>query len=99
MSRRYAPGSIGGSSCTCVCSCRPTEKELQVTALAATGLTNKQISERLRISERTVENGVRAARDKLGARDRAHLVTLAFKRRLIEFGPDGDVVAAEPVAA
>jgi hypothetical protein len=42
------------------------------------GLDNKSIAERLCISEDTVKSHVKAIFRKLGARDRAHAVTLAL---------------------
>jgi DNA-binding NarL/FixJ family response regulator len=57
-----------------------TDRELAVLKLVATGHTNKRISEMLAIAEDTVKARLKAAMAKLGARDRAHAVTLARDR-------------------
>jgi non-specific serine/threonine protein kinase len=50
-----------------------THREREVTALVARGLTNRQISEELFISERTVDAHVRKILKKLGRRSRAQV--------------------------
>jgi DNA-binding CsgD family transcriptional regulator len=50
-----------------------TEREYEIALLVATGLSNKQIAERLYLSVRTVESHVYQARGKLGARSRREL--------------------------
>ncbi|MGH9223682.1 MAG: helix-turn-helix domain-containing protein, partial [Acidimicrobiales bacterium] len=50
-----------------------TETELRVAGLAAAGLTNRQIGERLFVSPRTVETHLGHAFAKLGVATRAHL--------------------------
>ena len=44
--------------------------------LVAEGLTNKLIARRLGVSIATINKQVQSARDKLGARNRAHLAAL-----------------------
>lgn len=50
-----------------------TSRERQVARMAARGLTNREIAERLTVSVRTVENHLHAAYHKLGLRSRAEL--------------------------
>jgi predicted ATPase/DNA-binding NarL/FixJ family response regulator len=50
-----------------------TARELQVTALVAEGLTNREIAKRLSISERTADSHVQHTMGKLGFRSRAQL--------------------------
>jgi DNA-binding CsgD family transcriptional regulator len=50
-----------------------TQRELQVTRLAARGLSNSRIAAELGISVRTVESHVQRAYDKLGVADRSAL--------------------------
>jgi len=52
-------------------------------ALVAKGLSNDQIAELLTISPATVKTHVSRAMVKLGARDRAQLVVLAYQTGLI----------------
>jgi DNA-binding NarL/FixJ family response regulator len=55
-----------------------TERQLQVIAFVARGLTNRQVGEALGISERTVRNHMRTILRKLDANDRTHAVVLAI---------------------
>ena len=52
---------------------RLTRRERQVAVLVAQHLSNRQIAERLVISERTAENHVQRILDKLGLRSRQQL--------------------------
>ncbi|NUR61493.1 MAG: helix-turn-helix transcriptional regulator [Catenulispora sp.] len=54
-----------------------TEREREIAALVAAGLSNRQIAERLVVSVRTVEGHVYRACVKLGVADRAALAELA----------------------
>jgi DNA-binding CsgD family transcriptional regulator len=56
-----------------------TDRELDVVALVAEGLTNKQIGRRLFISPATVRTHLEHVYDKLGVRTRAGAVTAAFR--------------------
>jgi DNA-binding NarL/FixJ family response regulator len=58
-----------------------TPREAEVVGLLAEGLTGEEIAERLFLSPATVRTHIRNAMDRLGARTRAHLVTLADRRR------------------
>lgn len=60
-----------------------THRELEVLKLAADGLTNKAIADRLFISAKTARNHVTSCLFKLGARDRTEAVTVALRRGLI----------------
>lgn len=55
-------------------------RQLEVLRLVATGLSNGQIAERTRISERTVKFHLNAVFNKLGAENRAQAVALAAQR-------------------
>ncbi|QAY63204.1 response regulator transcription factor [Xylanimonas allomyrinae] len=59
-----------------------TERERQVSALVAEGLSNQEIADRLYISPLTVKTHVNRAILKLGLRDRAQLVVLAYQTGL-----------------
>jgi DNA-binding NarL/FixJ family response regulator len=69
-----------------------TDRERDVTALVAAGLTNDEIAERLVISPATAKTHVSRAMRKLRAHDRAQLVVLAYESGLVVPGrmrPDG----------
>jgi DNA-binding NarL/FixJ family response regulator len=55
-------------------------------ALVATGLSNEDIAARLHLSPLTVKTHVNRAMTKLGARDRAQLVVLAYEGGLVQVG-------------
>jgi DNA-binding NarL/FixJ family response regulator len=61
----------------------PTARELEVLQLVADGLVNREIGERLFLSEETVKSHVRHLLAKLQARSRAHAVAVGFRRGLI----------------
>jgi DNA-binding NarL/FixJ family response regulator len=63
-----------------------TEREREVMALVARGLSNDQIAQRLTISPATAKTHVSRAMVKLGARDRAQLVVLAYQSGLVLAG-------------
>jgi DNA-binding NarL/FixJ family response regulator len=60
-----------------------TPRELEVMALAAHGLTNAEIAERLVISPATAKTHVSRTMIKLHAGDRAQLVALAYQTALV----------------
>ncbi|MGP9694794.1 response regulator [Brachybacterium sp. AOP25-B2-12] len=54
-------------------------REMEIVALAAAGLDNAEIGRQVYISPYTAKTHVNRAMSKVGARDRAHLVALAFQ--------------------
>ena len=60
-----------------------TAREQEVLALIATGLSNSEIAESLCISEATAKTHVGHLLTKLGARDRVHLVILAYQAGVV----------------
>jgi DNA-binding NarL/FixJ family response regulator len=65
---------------------RLTDREREVTALVAEGLSNEDIAARLVVSPATAKTHVSRAMIKLAARDRAQLVVLAYESGLVTPG-------------
>ena len=63
-----------------------TDREREVMALVAEGLTNEEIAARLIMSASTAKTHVSRAMIKLGARDRAQLVVFAYESGLVRPG-------------
>lgn len=61
-----------------------TGREIEVLRSIASGLTSKEIGDRLYISENTVKNHVRNILDKLGLRSRSEAVMYALREELID---------------
>jgi DNA-binding NarL/FixJ family response regulator len=67
---------------------RLTPREQEIAALVAQGLTNRQMSTELSISERTAANHVAKILSKLGLRSRAQIAAWATERNLLTPHPD-----------
>ncbi|MGX1268156.1 DNA-binding NarL/FixJ family response regulator [Streptomyces phaeoluteigriseus] len=65
---------------------RLTEREREVMALVGIGLTNEEIARRLVVSPLTAKTHVSRTMVKLGVRDRAQLVVLAYESGLVRPG-------------
>ncbi len=63
-----------------------TDREREVLALVATGLSNDEIATRLYLSPLTAKTHVSRIMTKLGARDRAQLVVLGYETGLVTPG-------------
>ncbi|HUB18378.1 MAG TPA: response regulator transcription factor [Acidobacteriaceae bacterium] len=59
-------------------------REIEVLQLIAAGHSNKQIADVLSVAEATIKSRVTNILSKLGASDRAHAVTIALRRGIIE---------------
>jgi len=60
-----------------------SDRELEVLALMAEGLTNPEIARKLLLADETIKTHVRRILYKLGARDRCAAVATALRRRLL----------------
>ena len=60
-----------------------TNREREVVALAAHGLSNDEIAAAMALSPTTAKTHISRAMIKLGARDRAHLVVFAYQSGLV----------------
>jgi len=61
-----------------------TNREVEILKLLASGMANKQIAYRLKISEKTVRNHVSNTYEKLGIYDRSQAVLYAVRKGLVE---------------
>ena len=82
---RVLAQSDGGMSDGAVLD-RLTPREREVLTLVALGLSNEQISQRLYISPTTAKTHVNRTMMKLGARDRAQLVIIAYETGVVRPG-------------
>jgi DNA-binding NarL/FixJ family response regulator len=64
-----------------------TQREREVLALVGRGLSNHEIAEQLVISKATARTHVSRVIGKLGVRDRAQLVVVAYQTGLVSSGP------------
>ena len=65
---------------------RLTEREREIVTLVGEGLSNAEIADRLVMSPATAKTHVSRAMVKLGVRDRAQLVVLAYESGLVRPG-------------
>lgn len=61
-----------------------SEREIEILELIAAGAANKEIADRLSITEVTVKAHLRNLYAKIGAQNRAHAVTIALQQKIIE---------------
>lgn len=60
-----------------------TDREIQLITLIAEGFSNKQIGERLFLTEGTVKNNITTLLSKLQLKDRTQIVTFAFRKGIV----------------
>jgi non-specific serine/threonine protein kinase len=61
-----------------------TDRELEVAALVSRGLTNRQIAERLVLSERTIDAHLERIRNRLGVRSRVEIAAWLIERSITQ---------------
>lgn len=81
--RRYVPVDLAMEIAIHVGDDTLSEKETRVLELVAGGMANREIGERLSMSEDTVKGHMKKILSKLGAQDRAQAVALGIKRGFI----------------
>jgi DNA-binding NarL/FixJ family response regulator len=75
------PSLISGNSKPDFSAFGITEKELDIIAVVAEGFSNKEIANKLFLSEGTVRNSLSAILEKLNLRDRTQLAIFYYKNR------------------
>ncbi len=80
---RYVPKDIAQRLFEAIGREELSPRELEVLSLVARGCTNKDVAQRLFISDKTVRNHVTSCLLKLQAKDRTEAVTRAIERGLI----------------
>ena len=81
--RRRIPSDVAGFVAEHLGQEDLTPRELEVLELIRDGNRNKQIADKLSISETTVNFHIKNIVDKLQANDRTHAVTIALRRGLL----------------
>jgi DNA-binding NarL/FixJ family response regulator len=81
--RRHVPIEVAAVLAQHIGDEELSRRELDVLQLIRDGLKNKQIADRLSISENTVNFHIKNIVEKLGANDRTHAVTIAVRRGLL----------------
>jgi len=84
------PAGVDGSTSTSGMLDALTPREREILVAIAEGFTNGEIAARFFLSQSTVKTHVGRVLQKLGARDRVHLVILAYEHGLLEPGRDVD---------
>jgi DNA-binding NarL/FixJ family response regulator len=83
QNKRYVPPNIAKRLVETITREELSQRELEVLKLVASGLTNKEIAQRLFISAKTARNHVSSCLVKLGVNDRTDAATTAVRRGLI----------------
>jgi DNA-binding NarL/FixJ family response regulator len=81
--RRHVPAEVAAVLAEHLGEETLTPREIEVLQLIRDGHKNKQIADRLSISENTVNFHIKNIVEKLGANDRTHAVTIAIRRGLL----------------
>jgi two-component system NarL family response regulator len=81
--QRYIPARVGVRIAEGFPRPDISAREIEVLKLVASGLRNKEVAERLSLSEATVNAHVKHILSKLNVQDRTHAVTVALRRGII----------------
>ncbi len=60
-----------------------TEREINIIRQIANGLSNKEIAEKIYLSEGTIKNNISTILSKLDLRDRTQIAIFAFKNNIV----------------
>ena len=61
-----------------------TERELELIRLSAEGYNNKEVAERVKLSEHTIDSHNRTIVAKLNARNMKHAIAISVRKKLIK---------------
>uniref|UniRef100_UPI00111C8B8D response regulator n=1 Tax=Derxia lacustris TaxID=764842 RepID=UPI00111C8B8D len=81
--QRWLPADLAAEVSALALQDALTEREIRVLELVAGGLTNREVGQRLALSEETIKSRLKLILGKLDARDRTHAVTIALTRGII----------------
>lgn len=84
---RFRDDPVAGHASVAEALVALTDREREVLSLVAQGLSNEEIARTLYLSPLTAKTHVNRAMTKLGVRDRAQLVVIAFRTGLVRPGP------------
>jgi two-component system NarL family response regulator len=82
--QRRIPAAIGARLAEAMPRSELTRRELEVLSCVVEGLTNRQIGERLSITEGTVKVHVNRILGKMGVQDRTQAATTALRRGIVQ---------------
>ena len=85
---RWIPPHIGQQLADRVSRHQLSGRELEILQLIANGFKNREIADKLCISENTVRNHVNNLLEKLDSRDRTEAVTMALRQGLVRLEDD-----------
>lgn len=85
---RWIPPHIAQQLADRVARNELSSRELEILQLIASGLRNREIAEKLHISENTVRNHINNLLEKLDSRDRTEALTLALRQGLVRLEED-----------
>jgi two-component system nitrate/nitrite response regulator NarL len=78
--------AIGTGTANVESPVRLTRRQQQVLALVATGGTNREVAQKLFVSEETVKHHITKILDKTGMSSRLELALFAIEHRLVKTG-------------
>ena len=83
--QRYLPEAVAARLAEGLARPELTPREVEVLQFVVKGLSNKEIGDRLQISEHTAKTHLKSILSKLGVRDRTEAATSALQRGIVRF--------------
>ena len=83
--QRYLPQAVAARLAEGLARPELTPREIEVLKFVVKGLSNKEIGDRLQMSEHTAKTHLKSILAKLGARDRTEAATSALQRGIVRF--------------